>query len=263
MMNRTKRSSAARVRLTAAAAFTLGGCATKGDIRDMQTELRALAMRQDSLLAQLRMEALSTQDTLRTQSDQLFDFRGQVFSQLQAIRQSLSTLEAMVGENQRGITGMRDQLANMRRMPVAPPAVVGGGEEGGEAVSGQVPGNPDELYQNAMEQFGRGSTTTARLAFQQFLQAYPTHDRAPDAHFYLADILVQEDQLEDALAGFQEVQELCPTAARVPDALYRIALIQIELGDEDDAEETLERIVNTYPGTGVALLAQDKLDEIR
>ena len=131
------------------------------------------------------------------------------------------------------------------------------------SIAGQVVGNPDELYLTAVDQFNRGSTTTARLAFERFLAAYPSHARAPDAHYYLADILVQEDQLEDALAAFQEIQELFPTAARVPYALYRIALIQIALGDDDDAEETLQRIVNTYPGTGVALQAQDKLDEIR
>jgi len=262
MMNRTKRSTAARVFLTAAAAFMLSGCATKGDIRNMQNELRSLALRQDSLLAQLRMEALSTQDTLRTQSDQLFDFRGQVFQQLRSISQSLSTLEAMVGENQRGITGVRDQMANLRRTPVAPRPVFGG-EEGGEAIGGQVGGTADDLYANAMAQFGRGSTSTARMAFQQFLEAYPAHERAPDVHFYLADILQQEGQLEEAMAAFGEVQELFPTAGRVPHALYRIALIQILLGDEDDAEQTLERILNTYPASIAAELAQDKLDEIR
>ena len=262
MMNRSKRSTAARVFVTAAAAFMLGGCATKGDIRDMQAELHALTQRQDSLLVQLRMATMSTQDTLRTQSDQLFDFRGQVFQQLRAISQSLTTLEAMVGENQRGITGVRDQMANLRRTPTTPRPIVGD-EEGGEAIGGQVGGSPEDLYQEAMGQFNRGSTSTARMAYQQFLQAYPTHDRAPDVHFYLADILVQEDQLDEAIVAFREIQELFPTAARVPDALYRIAMIQILQGDEDDAVETLERIVNTYPGTSAAFIAQDKLDEIR
>jgi tol-pal system protein YbgF len=253
---------AARVTLVAAAAFALSGCATKSDIRDIHDELSALAARQDSLLVQLRRETLSTQDTLRTQSDQLFDFRGQVFQELRAIRRSLTTLEAMVGENQRGITSVRDQVANLRQAPARPQPALGG-EERGDPIAGQVGGTPDDLYRNAMEHFNRGSTSTARMAFAQFLEAYPTHNLAPDAHFYLADILVQEDQLEEALAAFQEVQELFPTAARVPDALYRIALIHIELGNEDEGEQTLERIVNTYPGTGVALLAQDKLDEIR
>ena len=52
-------------------------------------------------------------------------------------------------------------------------------------------------------------------------------------------------------------------ASRVPDSLYRIALIQIEMDDMDEAEQTLQRIVNTYPETITAELAGDKLDEIR
>ena len=94
--------------------------ATKSDIRDLQTEiageLRTLAARQDSLMTLLRTEAMSTQDTLRNQSEQIFDFRGGITTQLNAIARSLTTLEALVGENQRGIAGVRDQLANLRRV---------------------------------------------------------------------------------------------------------------------------------------------------
>ena len=59
-----------------------------------------------------------------------------------------------------------------------------------------------------------------------------THaDRTAVVH--LADILVQENRLEDALSGFQDIAQLFPTAAKVPDSLYRVALIQIELGNTD------------------------------
>src|SRR5687767_13046262 len=99
-------------------ALAFAGCATKGDIRSLQTEfrteLRAIAARQDSVLAALRLQNAVMQDTLRTQSDQLFDFRGQIATQLQAIAQGMARLEAISGENQRGITSMRDQLANIR-----------------------------------------------------------------------------------------------------------------------------------------------------
>lgn len=256
-------SAAARLTLAVAAAVALGGCATKSDIRDLQAELRALAQRQDSLIEELRRETLSTQDTLRTQTDQLFDFRGQVFREFQAIRQALATIEALAGENQRGIAGVRDQLANLRRP--AGPAVPVTPSEGGEggAVAGGVGGEPAALYRTAMEQLGRGSYATARVALEELLRAHPGHELAPDAHFYLAHILQEENRLESALEAFRKVQELFPTAARVPDALYRIGVIQFELGEEDEAVATLERVVNTYPGTTAAMAAQTKLDEIR
>ena len=121
----------------------------------------------------------------------------------------------------------------------------------------------DALYNAAIGQFNRGSITTARRAFEQFLQAYPNHQLAPEARFHLADIMVQENRLEEALAAFQDIPARFPTADTVPRALYRSALIQIELDRIDEAVATLERVVNTYPESGTAILAREKLEEIR
>ena len=265
MMNRNHRTSAARFACAAAAVVLLGGCATKGDLRNVQLEIRALAARQDSLMAQLSRDMLSTQDTLRGQSLQLFDFRGEIFRQLREISDGLSRLEALSGENQRGISGVRDQLANMRRMPGAGAALPEGADPMGVTDPGAeaAGGDPEAIFNAAVGQFNRGSLSTARAAFQQFLQTFPGNALEPDAHYFLADILVQENRIEDALEAFQRIPQTYPTAAKVPDAMYRAALLQIELDHTADARATLERIVNTYPGTGVAVLAAEKLREIR
>lgn len=258
---------AARVLATLAAAVMATGCATKGDIRSLREDLRDLAIRQDSLLQQVRVDARSTQDTVRQQSDQLFDFRGDISRQLQQMNQSLSRLEAMTGENQRAIVGVRDQLANLRRLPTGPsgavgePSMAGGGGEGtapGVGAGGAV----EDMFNAGVQQFNRGSNTAARAAFESFLQAYPNDPLAPDAHYYLADILVQDNRVEDALAAFKKIPELFPTATKVPDALYRIGLLQIELGQKSEARATLTRVVNTYPNSGVATLASEKLKEL-
>jgi len=268
MMRLMKRTAVARAVSAAAAVFVITGCATKSDMRDLQTELRdglrELAVRQDSLLAQLRMEALSTQDTLRTQSDQIFDFRGEITRDLRQIAQGMVTLQALAGENQRGIASVRDQLANLRRLPASGGTPFGPDATGaGRESVGGVGGTADQLWQAASGQFNRGALNTAQRAFEQFLQDYPNHERSPDAHFFLADILEQQNRPEDALEAFRGIQSLFPTAARVPDSLYRVALLQIEMDATDDAIETLERIVNTYPESAIALIARDKLEEIR
>jgi tol-pal system protein YbgF len=266
-MRRTDRFAAARVLGTLAAVLMLGGCATKGDIRDLRSELRDLAVRQDSLLAQLRSQARSTQDTVRRQSNQIVDFRGEISRQLRAISESLTRVEALAGETQRGLVGVRDQLANIRRAPVAAP--VGTGLDSTTVMSPgtQEPpaggGDAQEMFNAGVTQFNRGTLATARTAFEQFLQAYPNHALAPDAHYYLASILVQEGRLDDAEDAFQQILELYPTAGKVPESLYRIGLIQIEQGDTTAAQATLERVTNTYPGTAAAQLATDKLREIR
>ena len=230
-------------------------------------EVRALAVRQDSLLAELRFLNSSTQDTLRTQSDQIFDFRGEITRQLQSLSQGLARLEALSGENQRGIASVRDQLANIRRLPAggaAPPQLVDSTQTSAspETVAG-TGGNAEQLWNVAREQHQRGSFSTAQRAYEQFLEEHPTHPLAPDAHFFMADILTQLDRPDDALEAFQEIQTLYPTASKVPDALYRIAVLQQEAGDTADARATLERIINTYPDATIALVARDMLAELR
>jgi tol-pal system protein YbgF len=253
------------------AALAFAGCATKGDLRTLQTEfrseMRAIAERQDSMLAELRLQTAIMQDTLRTQSDQLFDFRGQIATQLQAIAQSIARLEAISGENQRGIMSVRDQLANMRRgTSSGPPLQM---VDSAQLPSGATPetlpgtgGNAEQLYNVAREQHNRGSFATAQRAYEDFLEQYPSHPFAADAHWYLADVLVQLERPEDALERLQEIPTLFPTAPRVPEALYRVAVLQREAGDEDEARTTLERIINTYPDAGITFLAREMLEEL-
>jgi len=271
MMRRNGRTSAARALGVVAAAVVLGGCATKSDIRALQTEvreaLRAQAARQDSLMSMLRRDALSTQDTLRTQSDQLFDFRGDITRLLQGLTQGMARLEALVGENQRGIASVRAQLGagGAPGPSVGPGAAVdttAARPRGGESLLGVGGGNAEQLYGVARDQHQRGSLGAAQQAYEQFLAEYPGDARAPDAHFYLADILSQQNRPDDALEAFQQIPSLYPTAGRVPDALFRIARIQADMGDTDDARGTLERIINTYPDAGVAFLAREMLEEI-
>jgi len=246
-----------------AAALAVAGCATKGDMRNLQLEVRALAARQDSLMTELRRETRSTQDTVRQQANELFDFRGDLASTLRSISESLTRLEAISGENQRGIAGMRDQLANLRRGSVSGPPAGAGVETGDEPAGADTGGgDPRAMFDAGVAQFNRGSLTSARQAFQSFLQAYPTHALAPDAHYFLADILYQENRLQEAFDGFNEIPQLFPTAAKVPDALYRMGSIQLELGNTAEARATLERVVNTYTDSDAATLAADKLRDI-
>ncbi len=261
-MTRKRRSTAARAFLAVAAVSTLGGCAMKSDIRDLQGEIRTLTVRQDSLITELRMATAMTQDTLRTQSGQLFDFRGDVLRLLREVRDELGQMRALTGENQRGIAMLRDQMA--RGGTQTAPSGGGATPGGNEGVPGMGGGGSDaeQLWQAASQQLSRGSLSTAQRAFRQFVEEYPNHARTPDAYFFLADILVQEGDSEAALEAFSEVQARFPSSSRVPDALYRMALLHIETGDVDEARELLQRIVNTYPDTAIALIARDKLEEI-
>ena len=200
----------------------------------------------------------------------MFDFRGDITRVLQALQQGQARLEAMVGENQRGITALRTQGVSGGR-PAGPALVDGGpptgpvtgGATGNETVVGVGGGNADELYRIARDQDQRGSMAAAQEAYEQFLRDYPNDPRAPDAFFFLGNLLASQNRPDDALERFQQIPTRWPTAPRVPATLYRIAQIQIDLGKRDDARGTLERLVNTYPDSDMALIAREQLEDLR
>ena len=128
---------------------------------------------------------------------------------------------------------------------------------------GGDPAAADETYEAAVTQFNRGSLNTARMAFSRFLGDYPDHRLAPSAQFHLGDILFQENRLEEAIEEFLRVGQLYPTADQVPVALYRIGLIYVLQENVETARTYLERVVNSYPDSGVADLARDLLEDIR
>lgn len=257
----------ARGPLVLLAVLFFSGCATKGDLRDLQTEVRALSARQDSLLMELRAQNLATQDTLRTTSNQLFDIRGQVVQLLRQIQSEQESLREMVREMQRSMVSMRDQIASGRRVggpgPGGGPVPGAGGVMPGGTATGGSEADPVALYNAAIEQYQRQSYTAARAGFELFLDTYPGDEElAPWALFYLAETMVQQEDPESAVERYQEVRERFPASDAVPQSLYRLGLTYIELDREDDAREALERVMNTWPDSDAATLARVTLAEL-
>jgi tol-pal system protein YbgF len=245
--------------------LTVSGCATKGDIRDVQDEIRAMAAQQRQTLEELSGLNLAVQDTLGRQSDAIFESRGDINRRLQGIEQEILTIQELLRMNQQSLMTIRDLLESGRSGGVSPMRTdtePGQSMEVGFVPSEDRAGGPVEMYNTAVTQFNNRSTNTARRAFQQFLRQYPSDALAPDAHYYLADILVQEDRLEEAVQAFLRIPELFPTAGRVPEALYRVGVTYIALEQLADARVYLERVVNSYPGTDSATAAQERLAEI-
>lgn len=233
------------------------GCATKGDLRDVRTEIGELADQQSRLLAELERQSRITVDTLRTQSNQLFDLRGNINQALQEMRTILREVRELSGQNQRTIAQLRDQVAQLQRSMRTGGGMAGSGPVGAERAADET---PEALYRSAMEAFNRDSRRAAELGFQQFIEAFPDHELTPLAHYNLADVYTQDERFREAIEEFSKVPERFPTDPKVADALYRVGLIYLdELGQPEEARRYLERVVNTYPESAPAALAEERL----
>ena len=232
------------------------GCATKGDIRVLQEEVGALADRQARDLADFETLVRAGQDTLSGQTGLYLELRREVLQRLDELLQQVLILIEVEGQSQRAMASLRDQVEMMQRAPVV---VQDSGDVGLplEDVEG-----PDAHFEAALVMYNRGSNVTARRGFDEFLANYPNHELAGDATFFLSDLDLQEERLEDAIEGFMRVPMMYPDSPRVPEALYRAALLHDELGDTEEARNLLERVISGFPDSDVAEDAQQKLQEI-
>ena len=240
-MTMTIRFSAGRAAVLLAALVSTG-CATKGDLRNIQTEMRSLAVRQDSLMAELRRQNLSTRDTIRQTSDQLFEIRGDVGSRLDRIETAIERLTELVGQSQRTMASIRDQMESGARR------TGGGGGDLGVPVTGGggSPADAVESYNVAIQAYQRGSYSAARYGFETFIETFASDELVPEAYYYLGETLVQLQEPEEAIRAYQQVQQLFPLDDRVAAAQLGIGLTHIDQGDTTEARIVLTRLVETY-----------------
>lgn len=240
------------------------GCALKGDVRKVELQVqgaRAEVARldsarhadRDSLLAGIGAleRSLAAQQTLLTQ------LRGDLRTELQAVRVELATLQELTGQSQQRLSELR------RRFEEPPPPVpVDSGVVAAPAAPAAAPGpGPGQMYEMSLQQYRRGSLATARLGFQEFLRAYPQHERAPDALFYVGETFARDDP-DSAVAVYESVVRRYPRSVRAPSALYKLGLIAEQRGDRAAARGYFSRVIAGYPRSDEAALARDKLQRL-
>lgn len=259
-----------RTALLAAALVATSACATKNDVRDLQTDLRAelrtIAARQDSLFSAL----VAAQDATRSTQDMtergLLDTRGELSGQMRTLIQEIRQLAALAGQNQIAIQNLGDRLDGMNRGGAASQGAVTRPRDG--LVAGGVGGDPDQDYADAMEMYRGGQLFGAQAAFEDFLGNHAGDELVPLVHFNLGDIHERNGDLDAAVASFERVGELYPNEPKVAEAEYRIGLIHMQRDEDGEARQVFQRIINTWGDsddaffTGLVQNARDRLEEI-
>lgn len=259
----------------AALSLALGACATRGDVVELQSEMRALSARQDSAFAELRRSLTeqnrAAMDSVRLLSNLVFNFRGDTNNRLLAIHGQQLRLGEILGQSQRSLDqisqDMDDQWERLQQRMHERGAEGGDtlGDSGNEGAEPPGPGGTaaeEALYNAAVSHFERDLRTSARRGFAQFLQEYPRSELAPAAYLHLGELLTLEGLLTRAVENYLEVPKLFPTAEQIPAALYRAGGLCVEMEDYDRARELLERVINTYPDDMFAELAREELEKI-
>jgi tol-pal system protein YbgF len=110
------------------------------------------------------------------------------------------------------------------------------------------------LYKKGLDAFRQGSYDEAIKTFNQFLLSYPNSSLAANALFWLGQAYFAQKRYEEAILSYQN---------KVPAALFKQAKAFFVLGDDDTAQILLREVIEKYPKTNEAELAQKELETIK
>jgi tol-pal system protein YbgF len=267
----TNSKSPAAVTISAARSATVlalglaAGCALKGDVRKVELQVQALqadlaksdaarAAERDTILAAVRL----LQQALAAQQAYLVQMRGDLRTELISVQQQLVSVQELTGQSQQRISELRSRLEARAQQPV--PGVQSGAPVG---PSGNPAGpGPDQMYDISLQQYRRGSISTARLGFREFLRVFPTHERAPDALFYTGESFEQAAP-DSAAAVYDQLVRTYPNSPRAPSALYKLGLLAEQRGDKPTARTYYSRVIAGYPRSPEADLARQNQQRLR
>ena len=239
----------------------LGACARQSDVNRVEVQIKRLreeTARADSARAVLLNQIFQLErrilDSLALQENRLVAFRGDIRSDLTEIQRQLVQVQELTGQSQQRLTDLRGQIET-RSQALAQAARTPSDSAGAAAAPG-TPG-PDQLYEVSLQQLRKGSPQTARLGFQTLLQAYPAHDRAADALYFIGESWASNP--DSAQAAYDLVQKTFPNSPRASASLYKLGMIAERRGDKTAARTYFMRITAGYPRSDEATLARARL----
>ncbi|MGH3993006.1 MAG: tetratricopeptide repeat protein [Pseudonocardiaceae bacterium] len=243
----------------------LAGCATKGDVETVQSDvllLKAETARRDSAHAAQLAELVQLQrwiaDSLGAGRRAVGQLRGDLATDLYNIQQQLVQLQELTGQSQQRLTELRTQLeARGAQIETTGPAPAAGDSARPEA-AGASPASADQMSEASLAQLRRGSLSTARLGLREMLRVYPTSERAPDALYFIGQSFASENP-DSATAYYGQVVERYPKSPRAGSALYNLGLLAERRKDNARAKQAYQRVVQQYPQSDEAALARDRL----
>lgn len=155
------------------------------------------------------------------------------------------------------ITGVDPALPAGTPTPVTPDSA-GDSLSSAEETERQVASE----YNQAFELLQAGEFESAGFGFRRIINDFPDTPFASSARYWLAEshyVLREFDQSE---VYFQAVLD-DPATSRRAEALLKLGFIHDERGQSAEARQRLQQVIAEHPDSTNAVLAQDRLNEMR
>lgn len=119
-----------------------------------------------------------------------------------------------------------------------------------------------QLYDDAQIDFKEKRYASARQKFEKFIKDNPEHKLASNSYFWIAETFYNEKKYEDAIFAYETFIKKYPKHDKIRVAMLKQGYSFVELGDKKTGKVILERLIERYPRTQEAELAEKKISEI-
>jgi len=175
------------------------------------------------------------------------------------LNQRIATLESRLKPGS-SPTGAEPGAAPAGQPPLPSPP----GGPAGAGPASQAPVEPagadtKRVYQAASTDYNQGKYDLAIQGFRAYLAQAPRGDVADTAQYYLAESLYSKKDYRNAITEYDRLVREYPQSSFVPKAMYKAGLASYATNDGVLARRWLRTLIEQYPLTAEAKLAEEQL----
>ncbi|MEY3182017.1 MAG: outer membrane protein assembly factor BamD [Pseudomonadota bacterium] len=127
-----------------------------------------------------------------------------------------------------------------------------------------------DLIKSAENFLKQKKYSEAEKSYEKYLMSHPTGEFAPSVYYTLGEIYWTEWHaeksntllLEKAIHAFSDVANGFPEHTKAKDALLKIGLVEIEKGNYQTAAQYFKKVVEKYPHSPSAKIAELRLQKL-
>ena len=117
------------------------------------------------------------------------------------------------------------------------------------------PKSKDQIYNAAIEALEDQNFVKSFNLFKYFVESFSDEEKTPLSYFWLGEISLIENDLENASTFFMELISLYPNHYRVPLSHKKIGDIYLKSNDMKKAKDKYNFVVREYPNNTASSLA--------
>ena len=157
---------------------------------------------------------------------------------------------------------LNNQSASLGSNDNALPGVDGGLPQASQSSTASLD-NPDDLYQVAYGHVLSGDYQLAEREFRDYLDIFPTGEKAADANFWLGEAQYSQGNFNDAAKTFLNAHQTFSKSKKAPEMLLKLGMSLAALDNRETACATLREVNKRYPSASKAVKTKVSSEQSR